>query len=252
VKRSSVALLAVALLAVAFAADAQPAARIPRIGFLMTASLESPESKMLLDAFRQGMLDRGYAEERNVIVEYRSAGGRIERFPELATELVRLKVDLIVAGNTAAVRAAQQATSTIPIVSYATGDPVGDGLVASLAKPGRNITGLTFLGPELVAKRLELLKEVLPRLSRAAVLWHPSFFSERTNREMVKETEAAARTLAVRLQLVGVESPDEFDRAFSAMAGVRADALFVFPGGMLYSERRRIVALAEKHRLPAI
>jgi putative ABC transport system substrate-binding protein len=166
--------------------------------------------------------------------------------------LARLKLDLIVAANTPAARAVQQATTTIPIVVPVMGDPVGDGLVASLARPGGNITGLTFLGPELVPKRLGLLKEALPKVSRVAALWHPGGYSERTTSDMVKQTEAAARTLGVQLQLVGVRGPDELDRAFSTMTRERADALIVFPSPMLFNERRRIVDLAVQHRLPSI
>ena len=191
-------------------------------------------------------------EGQNIVVEYRAADGKIERLPGLASDLARLKVDLIVATGTPLARAAQQATTTIPIVSAVMGDPVGDGLVASLARPGGNITGLTFLGPELVPKRLELLKQAVPRVSRVAGLWHPGAFGERTNRDMLKETEAAARTLGVQLQLVAVRGPDELDGAFSTMTRARADALIVFPSTMLFSERRRIVDLAAKHRLPSM
>jgi ABC-type uncharacterized transport system substrate-binding protein len=157
-----------------------------------------------------------------------------------------------VAQGTPAARAAQQATTTIPIVTPVMGDPVGDGLVASLARPGGNITGLTFLGPELVAKRLELLKEALPSVSRVAALWHRGAYAERTTSAMVQETEAAARTLGVHLQLVDVRGPDEFERAFSTMTSARADALLVFPSAMLFNERRRLVDLAARHRLPAM
>ena len=218
----------------------------------MTGSLESRESRVGLDAFRQGLRERGYVEGQNIVVEYRAADGKIERLPGLASDLARLKVDLIVATGTPLARAAQQATTTIPIVSAVMGDPVGDGLVASLARPGGNITGLTFLGPELVPKRLELLKQAVPRVSRVAALWHPGAFGERTNRDMLKETEAAARTLGVQLQLVAVRGPDELDGAFSTMTRARADALIVFPSTMLFSERRRIVDLAAKHRLPSM
>ena len=240
------------LLAAPLAADAQQPAKVARIGFLVTASLESPEGRIAVDAFRQGLRERGYVEGENIVIEYRAADGRIERLPGLASELARLKVDLIVAGPTAGARAAQQATTTIPIVATVMGDPVGDGLVASLARPGGNITGLTFLGPELVPKRLELLKEALPKVARVAALWHPGAFSERTTRDMLKATEAAARTLGVQLQLVGVRSPDEFDRAFSTMIRERADALIMLPSPMLFAERRRIIDLAAKHRLPSM
>ena len=177
---------------------------------------------------------------------------RIERFADQASELVRLKVEIIVASNTPAARAAQRTTDTIPIVVPVMGDPVGDRLVASLARPGGNITGLTFLGPELLPKRLALLKEALPTASRVVALWHPGAYGERTMSDMMKETEAAARTLGVQLRLVAVQEPDELERAFSTIAGERADALLVFPSPMLFVERRRIVDLAAKYRLPSM
>src|SRR5262245_37037196 len=233
-------------------AQVQPAAKVARIGFLVAGALRSPEPEVMLDAFQQGLRDRGYTKVQTILTEYRAADGKIERYPALATELARLKVDLIVAPNTAAARAVQQATTTIPMVAVNMADPVGDGLVASLARPGGNITGLTFLGPELVPKRLALLKEALPKASRVAALWHPGAYGERTTRDMVKATEAAARTLGVQLQLVGVAGPDEFDRAFSMMISERANALMVFPSPMLFLERRRIVELTAKHRLPSM
>ena len=227
-------------------------ARIARIGYLITGALESPETKINRDAFRQGLNELGYIEGRNIVIEYRSADGKIERLPGLATELVGLRVDLIVAQATPAGRAAQQATTTIPIVVTAMGDPVRDGLVASLARPGGNITGTTFLGPELVPKRLSFLRELLPTISRVAVLWHPGAFSEPTIREMLNEVAQAARRLGVQLQLVEVRSADEFDHAFTTMVGARAEALFQFPSTLLFNERRRIVDLAARHRLPAM
>jgi ABC-type uncharacterized transport system substrate-binding protein len=233
-------------------ARAQQAARIARIGYLITGALESPETKINRDAFRQGLNELGYIEGRNIVIEYRSADGKIERLPGLATELVGLRVDLIVAQATPAGRAAQQATTTIPIVVTAMGDPVRDGLVASLARPGGNITGTTFLGPELVPKRLSFLRELLPTISRVAVLWHPGAFSEPTIREMLNEVAQAARRLGVQLQLVEVRSADEFDHAFTTMVGARAEALFQFPSTLLFNERRRIVDLAARHRLPAM
>jgi putative ABC transport system substrate-binding protein len=206
----------------------------------------------MVDAFRQGLRERGYIEGQNIVIEYRSADGSIEQFPRLAQELASLKLDLILAPNTPAARAAQHATTTIPIVGVAIGDPVGDGLVASLARPGGNITGLTFLGPELTSKRLDLLKQALPNASRVAALWHPGAFSERTTRDMLQATDAAARILAVDLELVEVRGADELDGAFSAMIRNRADALIVFPSGMLFNERKHIMDLAAKHRLPSI
>ena len=186
------------------------------------------------------------------MVEYRAADGKLERLSGLASELSRLKVDLIVAGATPGTRAAQQATSTIPIVGVNMGDPVRDGFVASLAKPGGNITGTTFLGPELVPKRLELLRQALPGASRVAILWHPGAFGEHTMRDMLKEAEASAQALGLRLRLVEVREPAELDRAFSTVARERPDALFVFPSAMLFGERRRLVGLAAKHRVPLL
>ena len=251
-RRAFLARTGAVLLAAPFAAEAQQAGKVARIGFLVTGSLESREARAILDAFRQGLLERGYVEGQNIVIEYRSADGKIERLPGLAIELVRLKVDLIIAGNTPMARAAQQATTSIPIVGSVMGDPVGDGLVASLARPGGNITGLTFLGPELVPKRLGLLKEALPRVSRVAALWHPGSFGDRTIRDMLKETEAAARTLGVQLQLVEVRGPDDFDRAFSTMTKERTEALVQVPSTMLFNERRNIVTLVTKHRLPSM
>ena len=228
------------------AARAQPAGKVHRIGLLTPGAISG------MAPLLEGLREFGYVERLNISIEQRAANGKLERLPLLATELVRLKVDLIVAGATPGARAAQQATTTIPIVASAMGDPVGDGLVASLARPGGNITGTTFLGPELVPKRLELLKEALPRIARVAGLLHPGAFSENTMRDMVKDTEAAARTLGVQLQLVEVRGPDEFDRAFSAIARQHADVLIVFASVMLFNERGRLVALAAKHRLPAM
>jgi putative ABC transport system substrate-binding protein len=233
-------------------ARAQQGAKVARIGYLVTASLESPEGRAMADAFRLGLRERGYVEGQNIVIEYRSADGRIERFPQLANELVSLSLDLIVAPNTPAARAAQRVTTTIPIVVPVMGDPVADGLVASLARPGGNITGLTFLGPELASKRLGLLKQALPNASRVGALWHPGAYGERTTREMLQATEAAARTLAVELQLVEVRGVDEFERAFSAITGNHADALLVLPSPMFFSEGKQIVDLAMKHRLPSI
>ncbi len=240
------------VLSTPLATQAQQPAKVPRVGWLLTGSLEAPETRALLSAFRQGARERGYVEGENIVIEYRAAEGRLDRFPALAADLVRIKVDLIVAGSTSAARAAQQATTTIPIVAPTMGDPVGDGLVASLGRPGGNITGLTFLGPELAPKRLELLKEAIPRMSRVVGIWHSGSLSERTTKDMLSQTETAARTLGVQLQLVGVRSTEEIDRAFSTMARQRPDAFVMFPNVVFFIERRRIIDLAEKHRLPSI
>ena len=234
------------------AARAQQSAKPARIGFLQTGSLESPETQANLDAFRQGLNDLGYIEGQNIFIERRSAAGRIERLSALAIELARLNVDVIVGFATPAGRAAQQATSTIPIVVSAMGDPVQDGLVASLSRPGGNITGTTFLGPELVPKRLSLLRELLPKISRVAALWHPGAFSERTTNAMLSEAAQAATTLALDLHLVEVRWPDELERAFATMVDNRVEALFTFPSTMFFSERQRLVSLAATHRLPSM
>jgi putative ABC transport system substrate-binding protein len=251
-RRAFISLLVGGAAAWPLAAGAQQPTKVPRIGFLATGSLESPETRATLDAFRQGLRERGYVEGQSLIIEYRSADGEYARLPRLANELVGLKLDLILAPNTPAARAVQHATTTTPIVVAAMGDPVEDRLVASLARPEGNITGLTFLGPELVTKRLGLLKQALPNASRIAALWHPGAFGERTTRDMLQATATAARTLAVELQLVEVRRADEFDRSFSAMTRNRADALIVFPSSMLFFERKRIVDLTTTHRLPSI
>jgi ABC-type uncharacterized transport system substrate-binding protein len=231
---------------------AQQTRRLPRIGYMITGSHEPLVVRQGTDAFRQGLHDRGYMDGENIAIEERSADGNIERFPGLAAELVRLGVDLIVAANTPAGLAAQQATTTIPIVVSVMGDPVADGLVASLSRPGGNITGLTFLGPELVPKRIELLKEALPGISRVAVLWHPGGYGERTTKDMLSEAEAAATAVGVQPRFVDVRGAGDFDRAFSAIAAEQADALMVFPSPMFFNERTQIVELATKYRLPSI
>jgi putative ABC transport system substrate-binding protein len=230
------------------AAEAQQAAKVARIGWLagnLSASPYAPE------AFRQGLRDLGYVEGRNVVIEYRDAEGKPERLPALAAELVALKVDVMVAPGTVAALAAKQATNTIPTV-FTAGDPVTSGLVTSLARPGGNVTGLSFLGPELVGKRLELLTQAIPAVSRVAVLWPPGAMGERTDKDRLKEADVAARALGVRLQLVEARGPADFGRAFSDMTRARAGALTVLPSNMFTSERRRLVELAAKNRLPAV
>ena len=189
---------------------------------------------------------------QNVVIEYRAADGKIERFLELATELARLKVDLILASNTPAARAAQQATTTIPIVATAMGDPCRRRARGQPRAAGREHHRVDFPRPGVGPKHLELLRQALPKVSRVAALWHPGVYGEGTMREMIKATEDAARTLRVRLQLVGVRGPDEIDRAFSTMVRERAEALIVFPSPMLFAERRRIVDLTTRHRLPSM
>ena len=250
-RRAFIALLGGATVAWPLAGRAQ-APKVARIGYLITGSLESPEGRKSLETFREALYELGYIEGQNILIEYRAADGKIERLSALATELARFRLDLIVAGATPAGLAAQQVFTTTPIVVTAMGDPVRDGLVASLARPAGNITGTSFLGPELVPKRLALLREVLPKISRVGVLWHPGAFSERTTRDMLNEIAEAAGTLDMQLQLVEVRQPNELDHAFSTMARERAEALFQFPSPVLFSERRRIVELAAMHRLPSM
>jgi putative ABC transport system substrate-binding protein len=239
-----------AILAAPLAAEAQQAAKIARIGLLAGNLAASPH---LRETFRQGLRDLGYVESRNVVIEYRDAEGKPERFPALAAELVALKVDVIVAaGGTLAALAAKQATRTLPIVFIGAADPVADGLVTSLARPGGNVTGLSTLGPELVGKRLELLTQAIPGVSRIAVLWQPGGQGERTDKDMLKAADVAAWALGVRLQFVEARGPDDFDRAFSDMTRARASALTVWGSAMFFSERRRLVDLAAKNRLPAV
>jgi len=231
------------------AAEAQQAAKIARIGYLAINLATAPHMR---EAFLQGLRDLGYVEGRNVVIEYRDAEGNVERLPALAAELVALKVDVIVAGGTPQALAAKQATRTVPIVFAAAGDPVTSGLVTSLARPGGNLTGLSALAPELVGKCLEHLKQAVPGVSRVAVLWQPGAYPERTEKDMLKGADVAARALGVRLQFVEARGPDDFDRAFSDMTRARAGALTVLPSTMFIIERRRLVDLAAKNRLPAV
>jgi putative tryptophan/tyrosine transport system substrate-binding protein len=234
-----------------FSAESQEAAKVARIGFLATTNLAA--NPHLREAFRQGLRDLGYVEGRNVVIEYRDAEGKLERLPALAAELVALKVDVIVAPGTPQALAAKQATRTLPIVFAVAGDPVGSGLVPSLARPGGNVTGLSSVTSDLVGKCLEQLTQAVPGVSRVAVLWQPGGFGERAEKDMQKAAEVAGRTLGVRLQFVEARRPADIDRAFSDMTRARAGALTVLGGGtMLFAERRRLVDLAAKNRLPAV
>jgi putative ABC transport system substrate-binding protein len=240
--------------ALPLAVHAQQAARIPQIGILSPGRPSAVADPITnnINSFIQGLRELGYTEGQNVTIQQEFAEGNADRLSELANKLIAAKVDVIVAFSTTAARAAKQATSTIPIVAIAMADPVADGLVASLARPGGNVTGTTFLGPELVAKRLQLLQEVVPGLSRVAVLWHPQAYSERTMAGVVNGIEVAARTLGMQLQLVPAASADDFAGAFAAMSSERAEGLFVFPSPILFVEYRRIAAMAAESRLPAI
>jgi len=248
VQRRDFLITAGALLAAPFA-EAQQAAKIARLGFLGNSVTALAH---LRKAFLEGLRDLGYVEGRNVMIEYRYAEGKLERFPALAAELVALKVEVIVALPTPAAQAAKQVTNTIPIVFAGSGDPVANGLVTSLARPGGNVTGLSGLGPELVGKCLEQLKQAVPGVSRVAVLWQPGGQGERADRNNLKVAEVAARALGMRLQIVEARGTADFDRAFSDMTTARADALTVLPSNMFNTERRRLVDLAAKNRLPAV
>jgi putative ABC transport system substrate-binding protein len=247
-RRTFIASVTIGLLAVPLAAQAQQAAKVARLAYLGNDPTASPH---LLEAFRQGLRDLGYVEGRNVAIDYRFAEGKFERLPAFAAELVTLKVDVILTGTVLIAVAAKQAIKTIPIVFLAVADPVGSGLVASLARPGGNVTGLSVLTPELVGKCLELLTQAVPGVSRIAVLWEPGGGGERTDKDMLKRAEVAGQALGVRLQYVEARRPADFDRAFSAMTRAHAGALTVLPSPMFFNERRRLVDLAAKHRLPA-
>jgi putative ABC transport system substrate-binding protein len=253
-KRAGMRCRAIAIVAVALAlasvglAEAQQPKKVPRIGYLEFGS--AAPGTPLLAAFRQGLREIGWIEGHNIAIEVRYAEGKHDRLPELAADLVRLQVNLIFASTTPAALAAKQATTTIPIVIGFVADPVGSGLVASLARPGGNITGWTHLaGLELNAKRLEVLKDAAPRATRIGALWNPA---NPVHRPGLKELEVAALTLKVQLHPVGVQDPNEIESAFSVLAQKHVEALTVFPDGMFFAERRRIIDLAAKSRLPAM
>ena len=249
-RRTFISTVSLSLLAAPLAAHSQQAARVPRIGYLAPSLATNPS---LHEAFRQGFRELGYAEGRNVVIEYRDAEGKDERLPALAAELAALKVDVIVTNaGTLAALAAQRATKTLPIVFVAVGDPVSSGLVTSLARPGGNVTGLSLLFPELVGKCLELLKQAVPGVSRIAVLEQPGAVPARAREDIVKAADVAARALGVRLQVVGARGPADIDRAFSEMTRARMNGLAVQSTPMFSAERRRLVELAVKHRLPAV
>ena len=228
--------------------NAQQVSKIAKIGYLAPSTPASVAH--LVEAFRQGLRELGYVEGKTVVLEARYAEARVERLPELARELVGLKVDVIVASTDAVIAAVKRETRTIPIVMAPSSDPVGSGFVASLARPGGNVTGLSAISPELSGKRLELLREVVPGLSRVAFLWNPDV---RGNLFEYKETEGAARSLRLELQSVEVSRAEDLDRAFSAITNQRAQAL-VLPAGNLigFSNLGRITSFAQRNRLPTI
>ena len=244
--------MALAGSAVAWPLVAWAQAKIARIGMLAINAVDSPAAHENFGLVRQGLVDLGYLEGRDVIFEQRGGDGSSERLAAMAAELASLKVDIIVAFASLAARAAQRATTTIPIVVGSIGDPVQDGLVASLSRPGGNITGTTFLGPELVPKQLALLKELLPAASRVTVIWNPRAFSEATTAGMVKQATEAAKGLGLELRYVEVPGLDAFERAFAEAANGHPDALFQFPNPIFFGNRKRMVELAAEYRLPAM
>jgi putative tryptophan/tyrosine transport system substrate-binding protein len=234
-------------LAVSFSVYAQQANKIPRIGFLgnSTAALEAN----LVGPFREGLRDLGYVEGRNILIEYRWAEGKYDRFPALIAELLALNVDLIVTAGTPATQAFQKTKAAIPLVMVAVGDPVGTGIIASLNRPGGNITGLTSISPELEGKRIELLREVVPKLSHIAVMWNPAnAYHESENRE----AQAAAAALRIKVLFLGVKDEGDFEAAFGQILKQRPEALLVLAGRVFLHNRARIMDFAVQKRLAGI
>ena len=237
--------LFILLIALRLSVDAQQPKNIPRIGWLGAARTSSPR----IEAFRQGLHELGYAEGKNIFIEYRYAEGKLDRLPALAAELVRLKVDVIVAGSPQATRSAKQATATIPIVMAFDDDPVGSGFVASLARPGGNVTGLATLFPEMSGKQLELLKEIVPKLSRVTVLGNAT---QPGNPQALREINLTADGFGVQIQYLEVRGPKDIETAFREASKERADAVLVLSTTVLYFNRRQVSDLAVKTRLPTI
>jgi putative ABC transport system substrate-binding protein len=240
-------LVAVAVFAVGVIAEAQQPKKVPRIGYL--AAAPSSANPARIEAFRQGVRELGYVEGKNIVIEWRFADGKLERLPEFAAELVRLKVDVIVTAGPTPTRAAKEATVTIPIVMAFDNDPVGNGFVASLARPGGNITGLSTHYPEISGKQLELLKEIVPKLSRVAVL---GTSTQPGNAQALREVELAARAFGVQLQYLDVLDPKDTDTAFHAASKGRAEAVLVLETSIFVLQRPQIADLAVKSRLPAM
>jgi putative ABC transport system substrate-binding protein len=224
-------------------ASAQQAAKISHIGYLVGSLRTDPH---LSDAFLERLHELGYVDGGNLTIEYRDADGQLDRLPGLAAELVRLDLHLIFTASSVGPRAVQQATSTIPIVCPVIGDPVGDGLAVSLARPGGNVTGLTSLYPGLIPKRLQVLKEMVPGIRRVAILQEPGILGEATNSILLNETEHAARSLGVQVKFLYARNVDELDEAFSKISSEHADALIPFGGTLIYIERKRLVDFAAK------
>jgi len=245
-RRTFLAMVPAGLLVAPLAARAQPAGKVPRVGFLLGFS---PGPSREVDAFQRGLRELGYIEGQNIAIDYRYARGQVERLPELAAELVRLNPDVIVAPYTPPALAAKRATSMIPIVFAGVADAVGAGLIANLGRPGGNITGLTSTGAELGGKRLELLKQVISKASRVAVLYNPA---DQSNVLVLKQLQESAPNLGLTLQPFAVREPDHFEGAFSAMARERTHAMFGVPGVLTDRHKEALVGLAAKHRLPTM
>jgi ABC-type uncharacterized transport system substrate-binding protein len=240
-------LVVAVLLAVGVKAEAQQPTKIPRIGYLAAASASANPAR--IEAFKQGLRELGYMEGKNIVIDWRYAGGKLDRLSELASELVRLKVEVIVSAGPAVTRSVKEATTTIPIVMAFDNDPVGNGFVASLARPGGNITGLSTLAPEISGKQLELLKEIVPKLSRVAV------FGDSTtpgNAQALREVELAAGTFGVHLQYLDVLGPKEIETAFREASKRHADAVLVLETSIFVLQRPQIADLVVKSRLPAM
>jgi ABC-type uncharacterized transport system substrate-binding protein len=247
VARVVVGALALFLLAMPLAVRAQQPRKVSRIGLL--SSFSPSDATLWHQALRQGLRDLGWVEGKNISIEYRYAGGKHDRLRDLAADLVRLKVDIIVTAVTSDAVAAKTATSVIPIVMASAGDPVATGLVESLARPGGNITGLSQMVPELVGKRLELLREIAPKLSHMAVLWNPQ---DRSSTLSWKEIQLPARQAGVQLHSLEVRNPSDFPKAFGDATAARAGALAIMPDPVFVTNLKRIADLAQKHRLPSI
>jgi len=246
-RRAFLAMVGGGLLAAPPAAEAQLASKVYRIGLLATGTPADTSSR--LETFRQALRDLGYVEGRNLAIESRWGEGRAERFSDLAVALVGLKVDMIVATSTPAALAAKEASSTIPIVFVTAADPVGSGLVAGIARPGGNVTGVSLLAPEMVARQMQLLKEAVPKVSHVAVLANPTL---KYNPSLVKEAESAARSLKIQSRILGVSGPDALHSALSAVTKQRPDALFVLFDPVMFGYRTRITEFASKNRLPSM
>jgi putative ABC transport system substrate-binding protein len=246
-RRAFLGTLASGFLATPLAAWAQPAGKVYRVGFLgnSTAALEAN----LVGSFREGLRDLGYVEGRNVVIEYRWADGEYERFPALVAELLALKVDVIVTAGTPAAVAVKQATTTVPLVMAAVGDPVGTGLIASLTRPGGNLTGLAAIAPDLEGKRLELMRELLPKLSLVSFMVNPVNPLHSASEKHARE---AAKVLRLRLEFVGVRAEAEFDHAFETIAKERPGAMVILADRVFLHNRERIVVFAARQRLPTV